>query len=304
MSHGPIPPSGTRPNQNRSRYMMRSFVMELTRGKPARAPWGLLRRAPARAIGWSHCPPTAVSSTSWLDSLHPVRGSVAARGAEPARPPSGFAPRSRVRGIRRRSPPASVDPLDLQGGEVNAVEAAHVHVVPLRVRPGPVEAGDAAVAAEVMTCRLGPELVGRHVVGAGKQAEAVRGNLVMEVPQAGADGAVALARPREVRRDLEANTPAVAAARVGCHLSFSFTGRLWTQRQLRTASSLQVCQRVEKDTELVPVRYDGLAVPRPGHEFEHRAGWLDVEPLHLARAMGEGTETHAPHRVPLRHREE
>lgn len=126
-------------------------------------------------------------------------------------------PRARVRGVSAGSPASAVEVLDLQRGQVHAIEAADIHVVPFGMSPRAVEARDAAVAAEVVTRLHGPELVGREIVAAGKQAEALRGNLMVEVSQPRADGTVALACPREVGRDLEADTPAVAPARVGLH---------------------------------------------------------------------------------------
>src|SRR5438876_12037562 len=84
-------------------------------------------------------------------------------------------------------PVATVEVLDPQRAELDAVEAAHVHVDPVRVRTRHVEARHAAVSAEMVLRGHRAEAVGREIGLAREQAETVAGNDQVEIGLAAAD---------------------------------------------------------------------------------------------------------------------
>lgn len=128
-------------------------------------------------------------------------------------------PNSRVRGVGAQFPvlPIEGDPLD--GIQIDAVEAAGVDHVVGGIRARAIEGGDAAVAAEVVQRALGAELIGRKIGLALDEAEPIRGDHVVKVALAPADGAVALADAGKFGSNLKMDASAVTGALVGFHLA-------------------------------------------------------------------------------------
>src|SRR5206468_446933 len=79
-----------------------------------------------------------------------------------------------------------------------------------------VEARHTARPTEMMLGGHGAEAIRGERVRAGEQTEALARDDVMQVALAPADGAVAVDHPYQVRGDLEAHSPAMAAAGAGC----------------------------------------------------------------------------------------
>src|SRR5262249_15845084 len=100
---------------------------------------------------------------------------------------------------------------------VDAFEASRVHHVAGWIGARAIEGRDAAVAAEVMERAPGAELVRRELGLALQEAEAVRGDHVVQVALAPADRAIGFADTGELGPDLELNAPAVARPAIGLH---------------------------------------------------------------------------------------
>jgi hypothetical protein len=128
-------------------------------------------------------------------------------------------PNSRVRRIETNLPTQAIEANSLQGVEIDAFETARVNHVVRRVRARTIEGSDAAVAAEVVKCALGAELIRRKIGLPLDEAEPVRGDHVMEIAFAPTDGAVTLAETGKLGSNLKTDASAVARALVGLHLA-------------------------------------------------------------------------------------
>src|SRR5439155_24375875 len=120
--------------------------------------------------------------------------------------------------------------------DVHAVQTSDVHVDPIGMGTRDVEARHTARPTEMMLGGHGAEAIRGEVLCAGEQTEALARHDVMQVPLARTDGAVAVDHPCQVRRDLEAYSPAVAAAGEDAHgrmLDDRFPARQRSARQDR-----------------------------------------------------------------------
>jgi hypothetical protein len=117
------------------------------------------------------------------------------------------------------------------GAEVDVIETAGVHHIIVGVRSRAVKGRDAAVTTELMPRPLRTEPIGREILLSLEEAKAVRGNHVVEIALAPADGAVAFADSGEIGPNLEPNPPAVTGTSVELHIRPSFAvppTTLWT----------------------------------------------------------------------------
>src|SRR2546426_7372935 len=120
--------------------------------------------------------------------------------------------------------------------DVHTVQTSDVHVDPIGMGTRDVEARHTARPTEMMLGGHGAEAIRGEGVRAGEQTEALARDDVMQVALARTDGAVAGDHPYQVRRDLEAHSPAVATAGEDAHgrmLDDRFPARQRSDRQDR-----------------------------------------------------------------------
>src|SRR5579864_4252692 len=98
-------------------------------------------------------------------------------------------------------PVLAVEPSDLERTDIDAFEAAHVHVDLIGVGARHVVAVNTAMAAEVMLRDPRIESIGRQIGASGEKLERLFGHDEVQEALLRADRAVALARARQIRAD-------------------------------------------------------------------------------------------------------
>ena len=121
--------------------------------------------------------------------------------------------------VRAQLPALPIEGNPLDGIKINAFKTAGVDHVIGRIRSRAIKRSNATVAVEVVKRALGAELIRRKISLALEEAKSIRGDHVVEVALAPADGTVALADASKLGSNLKADAPAVTRALIGFHLA-------------------------------------------------------------------------------------
>jgi len=127
-------------------------------------------------------------------------------------------PDSRIWRIGTNLPAEPIEANSLQGLQINALEATRVDHIVRGVSARTIKRRHAAVAAEVMECPTGAELIRRQGLISLNETKSIWRYHVMEVTLAPANRAIAFAHPRQLGANLELNPAAMAGASIGLHI--------------------------------------------------------------------------------------
>ena len=126
-------------------------------------------------------------------------------------------PDSRVRRIGTNLPAETIEGNPLDGIKIDALKTAGGDHVVGGIRSRTIEGSNAAVAAKVVKRAPGAELIRSKISLPFDEAEPIRGDHVVEVALAPADGTVAFADAGELGSNLELDPSAVAGASIELH---------------------------------------------------------------------------------------